>query len=146
RDIVFEEGQGPPSLPTVVLIEFDAYAGPAIVTAEGHKIVPIAPIRHSWKGKKETCSRLQLPICLAWAITVHKSQGLTLQKAVIDLGRKEYAAGISFVAISRVCALRNTVFRPFSLERLQRVKTCRRLQERIAEEQRLSSMIPQVIV
>ncbi|CAG8622479.1 21470_t:CDS:2 [Cetraspora pellucida] len=61
-------------------------------------------------------------------------EGLTLQKAVIDLGKKEYAAGISFVAISQACALRNILFRPFSLDRLQRIKTCKRLQERMAEE------------
>jgi ATP-dependent exoDNAse (exonuclease V) alpha subunit len=83
---------------------------------------------------------LQLPVCLAWAITVHKSQGLTLKKAVINLGKNEFAAGLSFVAISRVCTLRNIFFNPFSFERLLRVKACRRLTERIAEEKRLISM------
>jgi ATP-dependent DNA helicase PIF1 len=100
REIVFEENQSPPSHPIAVMIEFDKYSGPAIVTPQGKKLVPISPIRHTWKGKKGTCSCLQLPICLAWAITVHKSQGLTLQKAVIELGGKEYAAGLSFVVIS----------------------------------------------
>ena len=142
QGIMFEEGQGPPSLPIAVLVEFEGYNGPAIITAEGNKIVPIAPIRHTWTGKNGTCTRLQVPICLAWAITVHKSQGLTLQKAVIDLGEREYAAGLSFVAISRVCALRNVAFKPFSFERLSRVKTCKRLNERMAEERRLISMIP----
>jgi len=140
QEIIFEENQSPPSLPISVLIEFDNYSGPAIIT-ECKRLVPISPIRHSWEGKRGTCSRLQVPICLAWAITVHKSQGLTLQKAVLDLGKNEYAAGLSFVAISRVCALQNTLFRPFSFERLQRIKTCKRLQERMAEERRLASMI-----
>jgi len=99
QEIVFEQNQSPPSLPSVVLVEFDHYSGPAIINVEGKKLVPISPIRRTWEGKKVTCSRLQLPICLSWAITVHKSQGLTLQKAVIDLGKKEYAVGISFVAI-----------------------------------------------
>jgi len=144
RDIVFDENQGPPCLPITVLVEFDNYAGPAIVSSEGERVVPIPPIRHTWDGKNGTCSRLQVPICLAWAITVHKSQGLTLKQAVVDLGKKEYAAGLSFVAISRVCALKNILFNPFSLERIQRVKTCKRLQERMAEERRLISMIPQV--
>ncbi|GBC03497.1 hypothetical protein RclHR1_05150007 [Rhizophagus clarus] len=86
---------------------------------------------------------MQLPVCLAWAIMVHKSQGLTLEKAVIDLGNKEFAAGLSFVAISHVCALKNILFSPFSLERLLRVKTYKRLHERITEEKRLISLIPQ---
>ena len=73
---------------------------------------------------------------------MHKSQGLTLEKAVIDLGNKEFAAGLSFVAISRVRALENILFSPFSLERLLHVKTCKRLHERITEEKRLISLIP----
>ena len=143
EEIVFDENQSPPSLPNSVLIEFNNYSGPAIVTIEGKKLVSIIPVRHTWEGKKGPCSRLQIPICLAWAITVHKSQGLTMQEATIDLGKKEFAAGLSFVAISRVCALENIIFSPFSLERLQRVKTSTRLQERLAEERRLFSMIPQ---
>ena len=143
EEIVFDENQGLPSLPNAVLIEFNNYSGPAVVTTEGKKLVPIIPVRHTWKGKKGPCSRLQIPICLAWAITVHKSQGLTMQEATIDLGKKEFAAGLSFVAISRVCALENIIFSPFSLERLQRVKTSKRLQERLVEERRLFSMISQ---
>jgi len=83
------------------------------------------------------CSRLQLPICLAWAITVHKSQELTLPKAKVDLGKKEFAAGLSFVAVSRVRALGDILFRPFSFERLERIKICKKLQERRKEERRL---------
>jgi ATP-dependent exoDNAse (exonuclease V) alpha subunit len=39
---------------------------------------------------------------LAWAITVHKIQGLTLDKAVIDLGEVDFTPGLSFVAMSQV--------------------------------------------
>jgi ATP-dependent exoDNAse (exonuclease V) alpha subunit len=41
--------------------------------------------------------RLQVPFCLVWAITVHKSQGLTLSKAKIDIESKEFAAGLTFI-------------------------------------------------
>lgn len=124
-------------------MEFDNYSDPAILTGDGKKLVPIAPVRHTWEGKRGSCSCLQIPVYLAWAITVHKSQGLTLEKAVIDLRKKEFAAGLSFVAISRVCSLKNILFTPFSFERLQRIKNCKRLHERIVEENRLISMIPQ---
>jgi hypothetical protein len=87
---------------------------------------------------------MQIPISLAWAITIHKSQGLTLKKAV-DFGEKEYAAGLSFVAISRVCSLENVLFRSFSFERLGHVKKCKRLQEKMDEERRKSSMILQIM-
>ncbi|KAJ7933180.1 hypothetical protein B0H13DRAFT_1498629, partial [Mycena leptocephala] len=57
----------------------------------------------------------------AWAITIHKSQGLTLKKAVIDLGDKDFSSGLSFVAISRVKTLDGIAFRTaFPWSRLQR--------------------------
>ena len=140
QDILFE--QGPPSLPVAVFISFEKYEGPTISNSEGVKVVPIVPIKRTWEGKNgRQCSRLQVPIRLAWAVTVHKSQGLTLKKAKIDLGNKEFAAGLSFVAVSRVRSLSDLYFKGFTFERLQRIKNCQRIQERKLEEERLLSLI-----
>jgi hypothetical protein len=107
----------PSSCGSSVVSQCLTYNGPTLWQTEpqpgfpdGVPIIPIAPMKTTWQTHSKTYSRTQLPLRLAWAVTVHKSQGLTIPKMRLALGRREFSSGLTFVALSRVKELNNLIF------------------------------------
>ena len=86
------------------VVGYDTSGFPIVKTHSGKDVVAIPD---SWRVEEEGKVKgelIQLPLRLAWAITVHKSQGMSLDAAEIDLS-KSFVPGMGYVALSRVRSL-----------------------------------------
>jgi len=83
------------------------------VDGEEHEVEPATweKYRYSWDPVRKKLEReivaefTQFPLRLAWAVTIHKSQGASYDTAVVDLGSRAFSPGQTYVALSRLTAL-----------------------------------------
>ena len=94
------------SIPTVIYVQFNDSSIGSSYKDQRINAVKITPVTARFFGNRGTLlTRTQFPIQLCFAATIHKLQGCTLDKAVLYLGKKLFAAGMAYVALSRVRSL-----------------------------------------
>jgi ATP-dependent DNA helicase PIF1 len=83
--------------------------------------------RNNWQSDKiPGIGVSQVPLILAWALTIHKSQGATLDIAEIDAGSGIFECGQTYVALSRVKSLEGLYLTSFDASK---IKVSRKVQE-----------------
>uniref|UniRef100_A0A6C0LGK5 AAA+ ATPase domain-containing protein n=1 Tax=viral metagenome TaxID=1070528 RepID=A0A6C0LGK5_9ZZZZ len=101
---------------TGIVVDFTQEKLP-VVQFDKHKI-EIG--KKEWKSENVPgISVFQIPLILAWGITIHKAQGLTLDKAIVDIGKDLFEAGQMYVALSRIKSLEGVYLKEFNINNLK---------------------------
>jgi len=90
--------------------------------------------RHVWASEKiPGIGVSQIPLILSWALTIHKSQGATLDAAEIDVGSGIFECGQTYVALSRVKSLHGLYLTSFDAKRIRINKKVKEYYEALTE-------------
>ena len=99
---------------------------------------------HYWQSEEyPTIAIGQFPLCLAWALTIHKIQGATLEMAEMDIGQSIFEYGQTYVALSRIKSLDGlylSEFHPYKIKANPKVKEYYDLLSTIVRESEGSEM------
>ena len=99
------------------IIETNGSIAPVVLFANG---VTKTIVQHYWQSEDYPSIAIgQYPLCLAWALTIHKIQGATLDMAEIDIGQSIFEYGQTYVALSRVQSLHGLYLSEFQPQKIR---------------------------
>lgn len=93
--------------------------------------------RHIWPSENiPGIGIAQVPLILAWALTIHKAQGATLDLAEIDVGSGIFECGQTYVALSRIKSLEGLYLTSFDASKIRIHKKVKEYYTRLSEEKK----------
>lgn len=102
-----------------IIINFDDNNNPIIKFINKKKPLTIIPFEYTNDLENEKISIFQLPLKLAWALSIHKVQGHNLDCALMDLGCNIFECGQIYVALSRIKSLKGVFLSSFDPEKIK---------------------------
>jgi hypothetical protein len=146
HSIIYKEGEKPPQLPVAIIGVFDKYNGAQFDWSADldmpDNAIPICPVsRKFFRGKKD-CTRLMLPMILGYAMSIHRLQGDTMGKVILNPGETEFALGLLLVGATRTKTFEGLAFTsPFpNFIRFAQIGKKKSLGARLEEERRLMEL------
>ena len=137
RDIIWDHSKTIDHLPRCIVVEFPQYSGPQLLPgpASYAKMIPLVPRRAECDDRGTSRTRLQYPFQLCWAMSIHKSQGCTLERVIVDIGESEnWAVGLTYVGLSRVKTLNGLFLVSKGWSRYQKINDSKANKSRIRAE------------
>jgi hypothetical protein len=99
HSIIYAKGSKPPELPVAVIGTFQHYTGPRWKGMEKEVSIGLVS-RKFFSGSKDGTPRM-LPMLLGYALTVHKLQGHTVDKVILNPGKTELALRLLLIGATR---------------------------------------------
>ena len=146
--ILYRPDTRPPELPACVLVRFDNYKGGNFGNDEfGENVVPICPRTNEFFAYNTKCSRTMIPLISAYAMSIHRVQGMTFtNKVIINLGQNEFSIGLTYTALSRAKQLEGIAFDPTpTWKRFSAFCQRKEFQNRLKEEKRLETLAEETL-